>query len=174
MNRERRVNRWNPLIKCWTLLLRLREKMLRPWICCERKSCSSRMNPSFLLTFGWCRFQLSWINLEWEQHVKIAPDTRNRCLLYHRATGLFRDCSTGSMKVSHFQKLHLCLTNSNLIQTDLWREHKGINPRCDKRQTQSYYNLMLFFSLIFQQLRQWCYFFSQWLFWFLRIFRWLL
>lgn len=66
--------------------------------------------------------------------------------------GVRQDCSTGSQSVSHFQKLNLYLTNFNLIQTDLWHSHKGLNPWCDKLQTRSYYrlenNLMGKFSLV--------------------------
>lgn len=94
VNTVKRVNRWNPLIKFWTVLCSLKERKRSVYDSTlgAQKSCFTPewIPPSFL-TFGLCRFQLSWINLGWEQHadLKIAADSRNRCLLYLRATGLF-------------------------------------------------------------------------------------
>ena len=105
-NRERRVNWWNPPDKMLnSSLLFKRENSTSPNVLWEPRN---PMNPSFLLTCGRCRFQLAWMNLEWEQHIKIAPDTRNRCLLYRRATGLFHqfnECFTLSKASSLSYKL---------------------------------------------------------------------
>lgn len=122
---EEFLNWWNPLIKRWTLPHSLRESAASMNLLLGApKSCFPGMNPSFFLTFGRCRFQLSWINLEWERHIKIAADTRNRCLLHGRATGLFHQFN-GCLTLSKASSVSYKLQSDSDGSVTLTQRHKS-------------------------------------------------
>lgn len=135
----------------------------------REKSCTYGCNVGcpersvFLLTSGWCRFQLSWINLQWE-HIKIAADTRNRRFL-HPAIGLFHyfnECFTLSIASSWSNKRQcdadwsVTLTQRNKSQ--VWQDTTKILLQ---RRLE---NKLIFFVYIFQQPRRWSYLWLEGLF----------